>query len=76
MPYEAQFGVRQMARFLTGELLRRQGKFGEAKSQFEELLKLDESKKDPYPDLIKLELELIEKKKDQAQEIPKGAKKD
>jgi hypothetical protein len=66
----------QMGRFLTGELLRRQGKFGEAKKQFDELLKLDESKKDPYPDLIKLELELIEKKKEGAQEIPKGSKKD
>jgi hypothetical protein len=67
---------RQMGRFLTGELLRRQGKFDEAQKHFDELLKLDESKKEPYPDLIKFELELIGKKNLEPQKIPKAAKKD
>jgi uncharacterized protein (DUF2225 family) len=66
---------RQMARFLKGELLRRLGKFDDAKKHFEALAKLDASKAAPYPQLIPLELELIAKKDDRPHEIPSSKDK-
>jgi Uncharacterized protein conserved in bacteria (DUF2225) len=61
---------RQIARFLKGEMLRRLGKFQDAKTHFEALGKLEASKAAPYPKLIPLELDLIGKKDIRPHEIP------
>jgi uncharacterized protein (DUF2225 family) len=67
---------RQMARFLKGEMLRRLGKFEDAKTHFEALGKLDASKAEPYPELIPLELDLIGKKDKAPHEIPRSKDKE
>jgi uncharacterized protein (DUF2225 family) len=67
---------RQMARFLKGEMLRRLGKFEDAKTHFEDLGKLEASKADPYPKLIPLELDLIGKKDKGPHEIPTSKEKE
>lgn len=67
---KAEADQRQIASFLKGELLRRLGKFEDAKKHLEAIEKLDASKKDPYPTMIALELELISKKDNKPHEIP------
>lgn len=67
---------RQIARFLKGEMLRRLGKFEDAKTHFEDLRMLDSSKADPYPKLIPLELDLIGKKDNRPHEVPSSKGKE
>lgn len=62
---------RRIAEFLKGEFLRRLGKFDDAKKHFETLQKQDGFKAEPYPKLIRLELDFITKKDDSPHEIEK-----
>src|SRR5262249_13405404 len=64
----------QTAQFLKGELLRQLGKFDDASKHFQEIQKLAEFKKAPFPKLIELELKLIGKKDDKPRVIPAGKK--
>lgn len=61
--------ARVPAEILRGELLRRVGKFDEAKRQFERLGKSKDFAKEPFPAIIAQELGLIEAKDSSAQEI-------
>jgi len=61
---------RQIAGCLKGELLRRLGRFDDARKHFEEFRKLEASKNEPYPRLIELELDLIGKKDAEPHKIP------
>jgi uncharacterized protein (DUF2225 family) len=60
---------RQTIQILKGELLRRLGKFADAKDHFERLAKDDAFKTDPLPRLIEQQLEWIAKKNDQPQKF-------
>ena len=53
---------RQTIAFLRGELLRRLGRFDEAKRQFDRLAGLKNFQEDPFPRLITQELSLIQAK--------------
>ena len=60
---------RQTAEFLRGELLRRLGKFDEAKRQFDRLAKTKDFQKEPFPQLYAQEISLIQAKDATPQEI-------
>jgi hypothetical protein len=60
---------RTSAEFLRGELLRRVGKFPEAKEQFARMSKLKEFEGEPFPAMIRQEMSLIEGKDSSPQPI-------
>lgn len=60
---------RQVARIVKGEILRRLGKFEDAAKHFEAIRKLDDSKAEPFPRIIEMQIEYIGKKDDKPHEI-------
>jgi len=59
---------RRTTQTLKGELLRRLGKFADAKDHFDRLAKDELFKAQPFPEMIQQELEWIAKDNDQPQE--------
>lgn len=57
-------------RLLKGELLRRLARFDEAQLHLEKLSQAKEMNHDCYPDLIRLELELVARKNSDSHEVP------